>query len=123
MKKTVEEYLALGMDEKTARYFAAGRRRIVCANPRKDHKVLLKFDNGEERILDCSDAMVEGSVFNKVSAPEDFARVMVDENGNLAWDIDPSVDSSLVWNNRIDFCRDACYLQSVPAPEGGTADV
>ena len=28
--------------------------------------------------------------------------------------IDPKVDSSVVWNNRIDFCRDACYLNSTP---------
>ena len=122
MKKTVEEYLAMGMDEKTARYFAAGRRKIVRANPLEGHRVLLTFDNGEKRILDCSDAMVEGSVFTKVAAPEDFSRVMVDEGGNLAWDIDPAVDSSRVWNNRIDFCRDACYLQSVPALEGGTEE-
>jgi len=114
MRKTVAEYLAMGMDEKTARYFAAGRRRVVAARPQAGYRVSLTFDNGEVRLLDCSDAMTEGSIFRKVSAPEDFARVLVDENGNLAWDIDPAIDSSKDWNNRIDFCRDACYLQSVP---------
>ena len=43
---------------------------------------------------------------------QDANRVFVDDGGNLAWDIDPTVDSSVVWNNRIDFCRDACYLNS-----------
>lgn len=114
MQKTVAEYLAMGMDEGTARYFSAGRRRIVSARPLSGYKVSLTFDNGETRLLDCSDALTEGSVFMKVSKTKDFERVFVDENGNLAWDIDPTVDSSKVWNNRIDFCRDACYLQSVP---------
>jgi len=114
MNKTVSDYLAMGMDEKTARYFVAGRRRIVDAKPLSGYKVLLTFDNGEKRVLDCSDMLTKGSVFNKISSPEDFSRVMVDENGNLAWDINPAVDSSQVWSNRIDFCRDACYLQSVP---------
>ena len=72
----------------------------------------LTFDNGERRMLDCSTKLSKGSIFQKVAAPEDFNRVFVDENGNLAWDIDPTVDSTKVWNNRIDFCRDACYLES-----------
>lgn len=45
---------------------------------------------------------------------QDANHVFVDDGGNLAWDIDPKVDSSVVWNNRIDFCRDACYLDSTP---------
>ena len=114
MKKTVAEYLAMGMDDKTARYFADGRRRIVSAKPAHGYTILLLFDNGEHRVLDCSAKFTEGSLFNKLSAPEAFNRVFVDDGGNLAWDIDPTVDSSVVWNNRIDFCRDACYLSSTP---------
>ena len=100
MAKSYADYIAMGMDERAARYFSMGRRRI------------LTFDNGERRILDCSSKLTEGSIFQKVAAPEDFNRVFVDENGNLAWDIDPTVDSAKIWNNRIDFCRDACYLES-----------
>ena len=104
----------MGMDERTARYFANGRRRIVSAEPVEPYKVLLAFDNGERRLFDCQSYLVEGSLFNRLSAPKDFRRVFVDESGNLAWDLDPAVDSSVVWNNRIDFCRDACYLNSLP---------
>ena len=114
MKKTFAEYLAMGMDEKTARYFADGRRRIVSADPVEPYKVLLAFDNGERRMLDCQLYFGEGSIFNRLSSPKDFRRVFVDENGNLAWDIDPKVDSRVSWNNRVDFCRDACYLNSQP---------
>ena len=79
MKKTVAEYLAMGMDEKTARYFADGRRRIVSAKPLQGYTILLSFDNGEHRVLDCSAKFTEGSVFNKLSAPEAFNRVFVDD--------------------------------------------
>lgn len=113
--KTVEEYMASGMDERTARYFASGRRRIVSARAIEGYSVSLVFDNGEKRVLDCKDCFFPGSVFNKIAATDDFARVFVDDSGNLAWDIDANVDSNKVWNNRIDCCRDACYLKSVPA--------
>ena len=60
MKKTVADYLAMGMDEKTARYFADGRRRIVSAKPSQGYTILLSFDNGEHRVLDCSAKFTEG---------------------------------------------------------------
>jgi hypothetical protein len=112
MAKSYADYIAMGMDERAARYFSMGRRRIRTAEPQEGHRIVLTFDNGERRILDCSSKLTEGSIFQKVAAPEDFNRVFVDENGNLAWDIDPTVDSAKIWNNRIDFCRDACYLES-----------
>ncbi len=114
MKKTYEEYLAMGLDEATARYFAGGRRRVVSAVPEKNYRIRLLFDNGEQRMFDCNPEFSGKSLFNKLANESDFARVFVDENGNIAWDIDPTLDSSKHWNNRIDFCRDACYMKSVP---------
>ena len=29
-------------------------------------------------------------------------------------DIDPNVDSDVVWNNKVDLCPDSCYVDSVP---------
>ena len=112
MARSYTDYIAMGMDEKTARYFSSGRRRICVAEPKEGFRVVLTFDNGERRVLDCSSKLTDRSIFRKVANPEDFNRVFVDENGNLAWDIDQTVDSAKVWNNRIDFCRDACYLES-----------
>ena len=40
-----------GMDEKTAAYFAAGRKQIVQVTPRDDFTLVLRFDNGELRRL------------------------------------------------------------------------
>lgn len=114
MKKTFAEYLAMGMDERTARYFSDGRRRIVSAILSHEYTILLVFDNGERRLLDCSSKFSKESVFSKLAEPAVFRRFFVDEGGNLAWDLDPTVDSREVWNNRVDFCRDACYLNSTP---------
>ena len=35
------------------------------------------------------------------------------EVGNVAWDIDENIDSSIHWQNRIDLCKDMLYLESV----------
>ena len=43
-----------------------------------------------------------------------FQRVYLDEYGAVSWDIDPSVDSRKVWNNKIDLCPDFSYIDSVP---------
>lgn len=50
MPKTVEQYLAMGLDQKTAEYFAAGRRAIVSVEPNDDFTLTLDFDNGERRM-------------------------------------------------------------------------
>ena len=41
MPKTVEQYLAKGLDQKTAEYYAAGRRRIVAVEPNDDFTLTL----------------------------------------------------------------------------------
>ena len=46
---------------------------------------------------------------------ENFKRVFLDEMHGAAWDIDPAVNSEEVWNNRVNLCPDACYMDSVPA--------
>ena len=45
---------------------------------------------------------------------ENFRRVYLDESGSVSWDIDPNVDSNVVWNNKVDLCPDGCYIDSVP---------
>ena len=51
-------------------------------------------------------------VFEILKEKDKFASVFLDEFGNAAWDIDKSVDSSVFWNNRIDICKDALYMDS-----------
>lgn len=59
--------------------------------------------------------MQEGTIFEPLMRYENFKRVFLDEMHGAAWDIDPAVNSEEVWNNRVNLCPDACYMDSVPA--------
>lgn len=115
MNRSEEWYLANGFSPEAARYFATGGRTITAVSAAPGYTLVLDFDNGERRILDCTRHFTPGSVFQAIHTPEVFSRVFLDERGNVAWDIDPSLDSSVHWDNRIDFCKDSCYLNSAPA--------
>ena len=112
MKRTVEYYRAKGFDEKTAEYFASGRKRIVAVSPNDDFTLTISFDNGEKRIYDVSPFLRKGTVFEPFADIENFRRVYVDNQDSIAWDIDPSIDSEKIWGNKVDICPDACYVDS-----------
>lgn len=111
---TVQQYLDKGFDQQTAEYFAAGRRKVVCASANDNFTLTLNFDNGEVRVLDCKPFIEEGTVFAALFAPDVFRRVYLDELHCVCWDKDPAVDSNKVWSNKIDLSSDTCYLDSVP---------
>lgn len=113
MKKTVEEYLARGFSRPYAEYFAHGRKKITSVTANDDYTLTLTFDDGEKRKLDMRADLKEG-VFKKIAAMQDFKRVYLNEDHTVCWDIDPKVDSNVVWNNQIDICPDTCYVESVP---------
>ncbi len=111
---TVQEYLDKGFDQKTAAYFAAGRRKVISVEAGDNFVLTLTFDNGEARFLDCKPFMEEGTVFAALRSPEVFRRVYLDAQSCVCWDKDPDVDSEKVWSNKIDLSPDTCYLDSVP---------
>lgn len=114
MKHSVEYYLANGFDKKAAEYFASGKRKLVSVAANDDYTLTLGFDNGKTRVYDAAPLIRKGTVFAFLSDIENFRRVYLDEQHSVAWDIDPNVDSNLVWNNKVDLCPDSCYLDSVP---------
>ena len=114
MEKTVEYYLSKGFDLKMAEYFASGRKTITSVVPNNDFTLTLSFDNGEKRIFDVAPLIEKGTVFETFSDLENFKRVYIDEEHCVAWDINPEIDSNVVWNNKVDLCPDACYVDSVP---------
>lgn len=114
MKKSIDYYLSKGYDQNAAIYFSAGRKRITHVTPNTDYTLTLTFDNGERRIYDVAPLLTDGSVFAPFRDIEKFQRVYLDENHCVSWDIDPTVDSSIVWNNKVDLCSDSCYIDSVP---------
>ncbi len=114
MGKSVEYYLSKGFDQKMAEYFSAGRRKITRVIPQKDFTLLLTFDNGETRQYDTGDLLKEGTVFAPIRNWESFSRVYLDENNCVSWDVDPNIDSHMVWSNKVDLSADTCYVDSIP---------
>jgi len=114
MKKTVEYYISKGFDKKMAEYFAIGRRTIVSAVPNDDFTLTIGFDNGEKRLYDVAPLLKKGTVFEAFADIDNFRRVYVDEEHCIAWDINPDIDSNVVWNNKVDLCPDTCYVDSKP---------
>lgn len=114
MQRTVEWYLSKGLDRKTAEYYAGGRRRIVSVSPNEDFSLTLIFDNGEVRRLDCRSFLRQGTVFEPFMQYDNFRRVYLDDTHAVSWDIDPNIDSDLVWSNKVDICPDTTYLDSTP---------
>lgn len=108
----VDEYLTKGFDQKAAEYFASGRKIILSVEPESGFSLRLIFNNGEQRRFDVKPLIKDGTVFAFLKNPDDFARVYLDEDGCVCWDIDPSVDSNKVWSNKIDLSPDSCYMNS-----------
>ena len=117
MANLVAYYLGKGFDRKAAEYFAGGRRIITGVMPNEDYTLTISFDNGEKRRYDMRPLLREGTVFEPFRQMENFRRVYVDDTHCIAWDIDPMVDSSKVWNNKVDLCPDGGYIDSVPVHE------
>ena len=114
MKKTVEDYLALGMDRPIAEYYASGRKQLTAVSPNPNFTLTLTYDHREKRLLDMRPTLAQGGVFAFLRQWENFRRVRLGEMHAVTWDIDPAVDSSVVWDNVIDLCPDSCYVDSVP---------
>lgn len=115
MQRDIDFYLKKGFDSKTAQYFANGRRHILQVIPQDNFSLLLTFDNQEKRILDMVPMLKPDTVFRHLTSYQHFQRVYLDEQGAVSWDIDPNVDSHVVWSNKLDLCPDGCYLDSIPA--------
>ena len=74
MKKDINYYLSMGMDQKTAEYFVSGRKKIVAVTPNDDFTLTLTFDNGEKRICDMHRLLKKGTIFEHIMALADFKR-------------------------------------------------
>ena len=96
-------------------------RDVTSVVPNDNFTLTLTFDNGEVRLYDVAPILQVGTVFAPFRDLKNFRRVYLDESHSVAWDIDPNVDSSVVWSNKVDLCPDGCYVDSVPI-RGGSAN-
>lgn len=97
-----------------AEYFASGRKKIIEVNPNDNFTLTIRFNNGEVRLYDAAPLLQPGTVFAPFRNLENFRRVYLDDDHCISWDIDPDIDSNVVWNNKVDLCPDSCYVDSVP---------
>jgi hypothetical protein len=97
--------------KKVQEYFEKGERRCITVIPNDDYTLTVTFDNGEVRIYDMSNNLY--GIFEILKDKDMFNNVFIDEYGNIAWERDQNVDSNKEWNNRIDICKDAIYMDSI----------
>lgn len=87
-------------------------RKIAGVDTDDQYNLILTFDNGEMKIYSMRDHLT--GVFSILQDKKRFQAAFLDEFGNVAWNIDETIDSSQHWNNRIDICKDALYMDSIP---------
>lgn len=98
--------------EKIREYFESEPKQIISVIATDDYSLIVTFSNNEKRIFEMKDKLF--GVFEFLKDINNFKRVFIDSSGNIAWDKDPNVDSNIVWNNRVDICKDSIYLNSNP---------
>ena len=98
------------MIEPNIKKYLENPRKLIDITTGDGYKLFLTFDNGEKKVYDMHDQLQ--GVFEVLEDKNKFNTVFIDEFGNAAWDIDENVDSAVCWNNRIDICKDALYLDS-----------
>ena len=101
------------MPPEVKEYFDNGCRTITKVVANDDYTLTLTFDNGEVRLYDMKDLIHKG-VFRILEDKSKFKEVYLDDMGAVSWDKDSSVDSNVVWDNKIDMCPDSCYIYSKP---------
>lgn len=99
------------LDRKTKQYFE-NPKRIVAVKTDDNYNLILTFDSGEVRLYSMQNEL--DGVFSVLKDKNKFQTAFVNEFGNVAWNIDTSVDSKEHWENQIDLCKDALYMDSVP---------
>ena len=99
------------MDDIIKKYFQ-NPRKIKSVKPTGEYILLLTFDNGEVKKYDMKNELI--GIFEVLRDKDKFNQVFLNDVGNVAWNIDDSIDSSKHWENQIDLCKDMLYLESVP---------
>lgn len=79
------------------------RPRPVAVKPLEDHRLLISFSNGEDKIFDVK-PMISGSWFGELQDKDLFRTVRIAGN-------------TVEWINGQDICPDDLYYMSVPNKE------
>ena len=70
--------------------------RAVSVKPMKNYIILVKFDNGEERVFNCF-PLINDSLFFKISDVDFFRTVHVDDMGVVCWDDSTDINPDILY--------------------------
>lgn len=102
IKKTVEDYLAIGYTLPYARYFAEGGHKITNVQYSHDYCIHIEFDNKEIREYDCSAFIRPHNIFWQIRDIDEFKKVYINES------------NCITWPGELDLDRATCYVESKP---------
>ena len=85
------------------------KKKLVKVTPYPAFTLILEYEDGERRIYDCRRLLEKVKFLRDY---ENFRRVYIDGDGAICWDRDPTVDSEIVCENKVDLCPDSCYVDS-----------
>ena len=86
------------MEDKVKKYFE-NPRKIIDVKPIANYTLLITFDNGEIKKYEMINELY--GVFTALRDVKKFESVFIDEVGNVAWNIDENIDSSIYWQNHV----------------------
>lgn len=101
----------MNMPSEVKEYFENGQKKIVSIKTHDNYTMDITFDDGVVKRKDFTN-IIETGVFTVLKDIKKFHEAFIDDRGNLAWDIDSTLDSDTHWNNRIDLCKDSLYIYS-----------
>lgn len=73
-------------------------RRATEVKPMKNFLLLIKFDNGEEKIFNCL-SLINDNLFSQIFNPDYFSRVHIDDMGIVCWDDETDINPYDLYDN------------------------
>lgn len=75
-------------------------QRAIKVKPIKNYLLLVRFDNGEERVFNCL-PLLEDSLFSEISDMDFFNTVHVDNMGLVCWDDATDINPFDLYDNSV----------------------
>ena len=73
-------------------------KRAVNVKPLSNYLLLIRFDNGEERVFNCF-PLLENGLYKKIADQQFFRTVHIDNMGLVCWDDSTDINPYELYNN------------------------
>lgn len=73
-------------------------KRAVNVKPLLNYLLLIRFDNGEERVFNCF-PLLENDLYKKIEDQQFFQTVHIDDMGLVCWDDSMDINPYELYNN------------------------